>query len=239
MSRRRRASARERNNFFIAFGIFAVVFIIVVIILSLVLYRVENNHQLSASEKDLQRTIRRETRESKALVDRKIISELGWNLVRINMSDARGNYSYVILHDNKLVTGPGTNFDIDELENAKVPDSIIKYFHPEQPWYLDFDDDFDKYFEDNADQVKNTIYAFGVAKQIKMHQVKKVSKVKLSVSNPRENNRTERADFDFTVNGTKYTFEQVYYAQNFTNTYNVKDQSGKILFTIRKSIFNS
>jgi hypothetical protein len=98
-------------------------------------------------ESNIKQTIANEIERSDFKVDEIVIKDGDWALAKIsstNRSDSN-NSSFNILRNEsgtyRLILGPGTDFDIDSLIDNEVPESIIKYFHGDEPLFIHFSGD--------------------------------------------------------------------------------------------------
>ena len=206
---------------------------VVSIALTIIMYNSGDNHTLNNIEAATQKVIQDKTDNSdikllKILVE----SDDGWKLSQVNLRSDRNNRALVITHNDNIVIGPTTNPSVDDLVNNSVPDSIVNYLYPDKPYWINFTDAFNSSLKDSSAEVKGVIQAYAYINNIVLDKVTLVSDITRDVENPREENRTETLQFDFTINDNpeQYTFKSIYAFINDKYTYQVINSQGQIVY---------
>lgn len=195
-----------------------------------------DNYKLSPEEKQLQSNIQTTTKRKDARLYEVMLQSGSWTLAKINSTDDKSNLAMVIMNDDKLTLGPSSNFPIEELVDASVPDPIIDYLYPQKPHWVYFGLDFRDYFPYYSDQIKFIITAFAQQEGINLSRITMQDKGGVSSSS---SNGVEVKEFKFTFNddGTVYTFRDVYSESTLSDTCSILSESGSILYSQTLSIY--
>lgn len=195
-----------------------------------------DNYKLSPEEKQLQSNIQTTTKRKDARLYEVMLQSGSWTLAKINSTDDKSNLAMVIMNDDKLALGPSSDFPIEELVDASVPDPIIGYLYPQKPHWVYFELNFRDYFPYYSDQIKFIITAFAQQEGINLSRITMQDKGKINSSS---SNGTEIKEFKFTFNNDNavYTFRDVYSESSTSNTCTILDQSGNTLYSQTLSIY--
>ena len=195
-----------------------------------------DNYKLSPEEKQLQSNIQTTTKRKDARLYEVMLQSGSWTLAKINSTDDKSNLAMVIMNDDKLTLGPSSNFPIEELVDASVPDPIIDYLYPQKPHWVYFGLDFRDYFPYYSDQIKFIITAFAQQEGINLSRITMQDKGGVSSSS---SDGVEVKEFKFTFNddGTVYTFRDVYSESTLSDTCSILSESGSILYSQTLSIY--
>lgn len=195
-----------------------------------------DNYKLSPEEKQLQSNIQTTTKRKDARLYEVMLQSGSWTLAKINSTDDKSNLAMVIMNDDKLTLGPSSDFPIEELVDASVPDPIIDYLYPQKPHWVYFELNFRDYFPYYSDQIKFIITAFAQQEGINLSRITMQDKGKINSSS---SDGTEIKEFKFTFNNdnTVYTFRDVYSESSTSNTCTILDQSGNTLYSQTLSIY--
>ena len=195
-----------------------------------------DNYKLSPEEKQLQSNIQTTTKRKDARLYEVMLQSGSWTLAKINSTDDKSNLAMVIMNDDKLTLGPSSDFPIEELVDASVPDSIINYLYPQKPHWVYFGLDFRDYFPYYSDQVKFIITAFAQQEGIDLSRITMQDKGGVSSSS---SDGVEVKEFKFTFNNdsTVYTFRGVYSESTLSDTCSILNESGNILYSQTLSIY--
>lgn len=195
-----------------------------------------DNYKLSPEEKQLQNNIQATTERNDARLYEVMLQSGSWTLAKVNSIDGKTNYAMVIMNDDKLALGPSSDFPIEELVDASVPDPIIDYLYPQKPHWVYFELNFRDYFPYYSDQIKFIITAFAQQEGINLSRITMQDKGKINSSS---SDGTEIKEFKFTFNNdnTVYTFRDVYSESSTSNTCTILDQSGNTLYSQTLSIY--
>ena len=195
-----------------------------------------DNYKLSPEEKQLQSNIQTTTKRKDARLYEVMLQSGSWTLAKINSTDDKSNLAIVIMNDDELVLGPSSDFPIEELVDASVPDSIIDYLYPQKPHWVYFGLDFRDYFPYYSDQVEFIITAFAQQEGIDLSRITMQDKGGVSSSS---SDGVEVKEFKFTFNNdsTVYTFRDVYSESTLSDTCSILNESGNILYSQTLSIY--
>lgn len=195
-----------------------------------------DNYKLSPEEKQLQSNIQTTTKRKDARLYEVMLQSGSWTLAKINSTDDKSNLAMVIMNDDKLTLGPSSDFPIEELVDASVPDPIIDYLYPQKPHWVYFGLDFRDYFPYYSDQIKFIITAFAQQEGINLSRITMQDKGGVSSSS---SDGVEVKEFKFTFNddGTVYTFRDVYSESTLSDTCSILSESGNILYSQTLSIY--
>lgn len=195
-----------------------------------------DNYKLSPEEKQLQSNIQTTTKRKDARLYEVMLQSGSWTLAKVNSTDDKSNLAMVIMNDDKLTLGPSSDFPIEELVDASVPDSIIDYLYPQKPHWVYFGLDFRDYFPYYSDQVKFIITAFAQQEGIDLSRITMQDKGGVSSSS---SDGVEVKEFKFTFNNdsTVYTFRDVYSESTLSDTCSILNESGNILYSQTLSIY--
>lgn len=211
-----------------------IVFITMVVVITVVIYHPKDMANLTPAQKTLQTKIQNQAGND-LRITKSLASSGSWQLVQVGTTKANNqdNNAMVIMNGDKVVMGPGTYFDINDLIAAKVPDAIIDYLFPDKPQLVNFSSDFATYFPYSQVQVKSVIQSFAVSKNIELKRITITSKISNQVDNPRAADRTETTSFNFTINNdqTVYQFRDFYQADSDKEIYYVLDGQGNVLYS--------
>lgn len=228
------------NNLRPKFKVIIVIIVIMAIIsvisiaLAIIMYDSGDNHTLNSIEAATQKVIQDKADNSdikllKILVE----SDDGWKLSQINLRSDHNNRALVITHNDNIVIGPTTNPSVDDLVNNSVPDSIVSYLYPDKPYWINFTDAFSSSLKDSSAEVKGVIQAYAYVNHMTLDKVTLVSDITRNVENPREENRAETLQFNFTINNNpeQYTFKSIYAFIDGKYTYQVINSQGQIVYS--------
>lgn len=228
------------NNLRPKFKVIIVIIVIMAIIsvvsiaLAIIMYDSGDNHALSSVEATTQKVIQdkadnRDIKLLKILVE----SDDGWKLSQVNLRSDRNNRALVITHNDNIVIGPTTNPSVDDLVNNSVPDSIVNYLYPDKPYWINFTDAFNSSLKDSSAEVKGVIQAYAYVNHTTLDKVTLVSDITRNVENPREENRAETLQFNFTINDNpeQYTFKSIYAFIDGKYTYQVINSQGQVVYS--------
>ena len=195
-----------------------------------------DNYKLSPEEKQLQNNIQATTERKDARLYEVMLQSGSWTLAKINSTDDKSNLAMVIMNDDKLTLGPSSDFPIEELVDASVPDPIIDYLYPQKPHWVYFGLDFRDYFPYYSDQIKFIITAFAQQEGINLSRITMQDKGGVSSSS---SDGVEVKEFKFTFNddGTVYTFRDVYSESTLSDICSILSESGNILYSQTLSIY--
>ncbi|MDO4271377.1 MAG: hypothetical protein Q4C83_00095 [Candidatus Saccharibacteria bacterium] len=205
---------------------------LVIIIATVIFYHPRDNFALNADQKALQSNIQKTTKRSDVLLYEVLETDGDWTLAQINVNKDRTNYAMVIMNSDQLVMGPGSDFSLRDLINAKVPDKIINNLYPGTQW-VGFDYDFNQRFQFTADQVKFVISALANQEGIDMKRITIDGDISYTIANERSLYRTETTSFKFHYNqdNTEYTFQSLYTGENSTTTYSIMNSEERTLYS--------
>lgn len=228
------------NNLRPKFKVIIVIIVIMAIIsvvsiaLTIIMYDSGDNHTLNNIEAATQKVIQDKADNSdikllKILVE----SDDGWKLSQVNLRSDRNNRALVITHNDNIVIGPTTNPSVDDLVNNSVPDSIVNYLYPDKPYWINFTDAFNSSLKDSSAEVKGVIQAYAYVNHTTLDKVTLVSDITRNVENPREENRAETLQFNFTINDNpeQYTFKSIYAFIDGKYTYQVINSQGQVVYS--------
>lgn len=228
------------NNLRPKFKVIIVIIVIMAIIsvisiaLAIIMYDSGDNHTLNSIEAATQKVIQDKADNSdikllKILVE----SDDGWKLSQINLRSDHNNRALVITHNDNIVIGPTTNPSADDLVNNSVPDSIVSYLYPDKPYWINFTDAFSSSLKDSSAEVKGVIQAYAYVNHMTLDKVTLVSDITRNVENPREENRAETLQFNFTINDNpeQYTFKSIYAFIDGKYTYQVINSQGQVVYS--------
>lgn len=228
------------NNLRPKFKVIIVIIVIMAIIsvisiaLAIIMYDSGDNHTLNSIEAATQKVIQDKADNSdikllKILVE----SDDGWKLSQINLRSDHNNRALVITHNDNIVIGPTTNPSVDDLVNNSVPDSIVSYLYPDKPYWINFTDAFSSSLKDSSAEVKGVIQAYAYVNHMTLDKVTLVSDITRNVENPREENRAETLQFNFTINDNpeQYTFKSIYAFIDGKYTYQVINSQGQVVYS--------
>lgn len=228
------------NNLRPKFKVIIVIIVIMAIIsvvsiaLTIIMYDSGDNHTLNNIEAATQKVIQDKADNSdikllKILVE----SDDGWKLSQVNLRSDRNNRALVITHNDNIVIGPTTNPSVDDLVDSSVPDSIIDYIYPDKPHWIKFADAFSSSLKDSSAEVKGVIQAYAYVNHMTLDKVTLVSDITRNVENPREENRAETLQFNFTINDNpeQYTFKSIYAFIDGKYTYQVINSQGQVVYS--------
>ena len=228
------------NNLRPKFKVIIVIIVIMAIIsvvsiaLAIIMYDSGDNHTLNSIEAATQKVIQDKADNSdikllKILVE----SDDGWKLSQVNLRSDRNNRALVITHNDNIVIGPTTNPSVDDLVNNSVPDSIVNYLYPDKPYWINFTDAFNSSLKDSSAEVKGVIQAYAYVNHMTLDKVTLVSDITRNVENPREENRAETLQFNFTINDNpeQYTFKSIYAFIDGKYTYQVINSQGQVVYS--------
>lgn len=228
------------NNLRPKFKVIIVIIVIMAIIsvvsiaLAIIMYDSGDNHTLNSIEAATQKVIQDKADNS----DIKLLKILvegddGWKLSQVNLRSDRNNRALVITHNDNIVIGPTTNPSVDDLVNNAVPDSIVNYLYPDKPYWINFTDTFNSSLKDSSAEVKGVIQAYAYVNHTALDKVTLVSDITRNVENPREENRAETLQFNFTINDNpeQYTFKSIYAFIDGKYTYQVINSQGQVVYS--------
>ena len=163
------------------------------IIIAVVTYDPQNNHHLDDSEKQLQSDIQKASDNDALKLNNVLVkTDDGWSLTQVNIDNNRSNYAMVIMHNDQLVLGPGSNFDIDQLADNNVPDQIIDYLFPDKPHWINFSEAFDTSLRHSRAEIRGFIQAYAYINRIDLNRVTMTGDiVRDTTQDPSGDNRSE------------------------------------------------
>ena len=211
------------------------IFTIALIIIAVVAYDPQNNHHLDDSEKQLQSDIQKASDNDTLKLNNVLVkTDDGWSLTQVNIDNNRSNYAMVIMHNDQLVLGPGSNFDIDQLADNNVPDQIIDYLFPDKPHWINFSEAFDTSLRHSRAEIRGFIQAYAYINKIDLNRVTMTGDiVRDTTQDPSGDNRSETLQFNFTINNDnkQFTFKSIYSVDQAKYTYQIIDSNGNIVYT--------